>query len=627
MKDNIFNNNLIFRLSILIGLIGGIIIIFLTQNSYGGADATQHYNMAHWSWKHPELFFNHWGKPVFTILISPFAQLGMNAARCFNLFIGIITAILIWRIADKLNIQNARISIYLVLLTPIYFILIFTPLTEVLFSFFLVLSIYFFFNKKYYYSAIVLSFIPLIRNEGIVLFPLFIIAYTCKRKYLTILLLPLGSIFISLLGLLVYKDPFWLITQMPYTGEAVDIYGTGSLLHYINDTRGILGYPIGYLFIIGFIVLLFRWIKNDNLRIDKLFFIILLIPGSYITYVAAHSFVWWQGIGNSLGLIRVIGAVTPLAALTALLGLNLVTDLIATKNKIVATVFFYLLLIWIFALGLGTHRFGFILTKEQILAQEANDFIKSNDLASNKIYYFDPFVPYDLEIDPYDTDICQNGLPTTSNPSAVIPDSNIIVWDSHFGPNEFRINLNTLIDDPFLQLIAHFEPEFPIVTLGGHNYEVYIFMKNSLLNELPANEFAFDFEFGACSNSDISYSGDNSCFINKDISYKNFIDKKLISITDTITLVNISIEGWILSEDTLAKPVLLVCSLQQSDEITYYSTFDLSKIIHLENGWNKISHTFKHNGIKSLDETLKIYIWNKYQQDFYVDEIRIVVSG
>ncbi len=249
-----------------------LLIIFLTQTSYGGGDSIQHYNMAHWGWKYPWLLFDHWGKPAFTILISPFAQLGINGARSFSLLLGFGTAIIMWKIAQILKFRNSELSMFLVLFTPVYFILMFTPLTEVSFSFFLALSILLFFKRKYYLSALVLSFLPLIRNEGIVLFPLFILAFSLKRKMLTIPLLTVGFWLISLLGFSYYDDFWWLITKMPYSGDAVDIYGSGSLFHFLNDTRGILGYPIAVLFIAGLIISLINWGKNDKYKLSDTFF-------------------------------------------------------------------------------------------------------------------------------------------------------------------------------------------------------------------------------------------------------------------------------------------------------------------------------------------------------------------
>ncbi len=460
-----------------IGFIAGIITIFTTQNSFGGGDSTQHFNLAYWGWEHPHLLFDHWGKPLFTILISPMAQFGMNGARIFNLIFGIATGIIIWRIAVEFKFKRALLSMFFVIFTPIYFILIFTPLTEVLYSFFITLSILLFFKKKYYLSAIILSFTPLIRNEGIVLIPVFLTAYLLKKKYLTIPLLSIGFLFISLLGYPIYKDFWWLITQMPYMGDAGDIYGSGSILHFIGDTRGILGYPIGYLLPLGLIIIIHRWVKTEGLKLNDSFFFILLVVGSYIVFLSAHSYVWWKGIGNSLGLVRVMGSVTPLAALTAFIGFSFLIDQISRLNNKAAKFFTYGSLFWMFMLGIATHQSGFNLSKQQQLITESSGFIINNDLAKDKIFYYDPFVPYSMGIDPYNINVCQLGVVNKMKPSLGMPDNSLLIWDSHFGPNEGRTPLNILLSDKNLELIETFTPPEPVIVLGGYNYEVKIFRK------------------------------------------------------------------------------------------------------------------------------------------------------
>ena len=416
------NNKFTIYAFLALSFFAGIILILTTQNSFGGGDSIQHYSMAHWGWKYPKLLFDHWGKPIFTILISPFAQIGINGARIYNLLLGFGTAIVIWQIAQILKFKNSTISIFFVLFTPIYFILIFTPLTEVSFSFFLALSILVFFKKKYYLSAIILSFLPLIRTEGIVLLPLFILAYFFRKKILAIPLLLSGFLIISLAGYSYYDDFWWLITKMPYSGDAIDIYGSGSLFRFINDTRGILGYLLGVLFIIGLIFSLIQWVQKDKFKFSNTFYFLLLVPGSYIVFLSAHSFAWWLGVGNSLGLIRVIGSVTPLAALTALLGFNLIIDLLNRKNKFIGKIITYGIIIWIIAFGIGTHRGGFKLSDNQVLIQQTTTFLKNNNLIKHKLYYFDPFVVYELSIDPYDVTKCSWGIPNVEKASLGIPD-------------------------------------------------------------------------------------------------------------------------------------------------------------------------------------------------------------
>lgn len=260
------NNNYIIYFILVLGFIAGLIVIFLTQNSYGGGDNFAHYKFAHWGWKYHHLLFDHWGKPVFTIFISPFAQFGINGARIYNLLMGFSTALIVWKLAIHFKFKYSALILLLVIFTPIYFILMFTTLTEVSFSFFLALAVLLFFKKKYLFSAIAVSFLPIVRTEGIVLFPLFVMAFSLKKKYLSIPFLLTGFFVITLCGLPFNDDFWWLITKMPYSGDAKDIYGSGSLFRFINDTRGILGYPIWILFVMGLLVSLIRWGKIDKYK-------------------------------------------------------------------------------------------------------------------------------------------------------------------------------------------------------------------------------------------------------------------------------------------------------------------------------------------------------------------------
>ncbi len=561
MNNFLNKQNTIVTIIISISFIIGIIVILTTQNSFGGGDSTQHFNLAYWGWEHPHLLFNHWGKPLFTILISPMAQFGMNGARVFNLILGFATGATIWKIAIELKLKNAILSMFFVIFTPIYFALIFTPLTEVLFSFFISISVLLFFKKKYLLSAIILSCTPLIRNEGIVLFPLFVFAYLAKRQFLTIPLLFVGFLSISTLGYWHHNDFWWLISKMPYAGDAADIYGSGSLFHFLNDTRGILGYPLGFLFPIGFIIMSIRWIKQDNYNLTTNFYFLLLISGSYIVFVAAHSYVWWQGIGNSFGLVRVIGSVSPFAALTSLVGFSFILDQIISIKKKAGLIFSILLLGWIFALGLGTHRGGFKLTVEQKLVEQTSNYLKENKLDNSKIYYFDPFVPFTLGIDPYDTEICQFGINNKNIPSKGLSPGDLIIWDAHFGPNEFRTTLASLMNDNQLELIKTHKPTEPKIVLGGYSYEIYVFRKKAIeIIQLPKT-IHLDYENPVKYSNSMAHNGSYSLHVSHQTEYINLFDLNLDKIHDSIVGFNIKLEGFINIENSKGEESPLVCSL------------------------------------------------------------------
>ncbi len=270
-QENYLVSFLLFNL-----FIAFLVVIFNTENSFGGGDHFNHFKHAYWGWKYPELLFTHWAKPIFTILISPFAQFGINGARIYNVILGIFTSFLCWKIAKLMRFNSAWVVILLVIFTPIYFILMFTSLTEVTFSFLLVLSILLFLKEKYIWSAIVLSFLPLARTEGVIIIPLFVLAYVLKKEYKAIPFLLAGFFLISISGWPFYDNFFWLITKMPYTGSAKEIYGSGSIFHFIYHTSEILGYFIATLFLIGTIKLNIDWGVKERFALSHKFYFILL---------------------------------------------------------------------------------------------------------------------------------------------------------------------------------------------------------------------------------------------------------------------------------------------------------------------------------------------------------------
>jgi hypothetical protein len=316
-----------------------LVVIFNTPNSFGGGDNYAHFKLVFLGWKHPELLFSYRGKPLFTILLSPFAQLEINYTRIFNLISELLTSYFSWMLARELKLENSWMIVFLVVFTQICFSLIFAVLIGVLQSMLLVLAVLLFFKKKYIWSAVFASFLPIIRNESVILLPFLIIVYLLQKQLKAIPFLITGFVIISLLGWRFYVSLFWIITKVSYEETASVIYGHGNLFSFVvklcrfNAKPSTLGCPVTILFFGGFVKYLLDCIKKDNFKITNRFYFLLLLPVIFLMFLAAHSFVWWKDMGNSLGLIRIVSSVIQLAALTALAGLNLLTQFISRNKK------------------------------------------------------------------------------------------------------------------------------------------------------------------------------------------------------------------------------------------------------------------------------------------------------
>lgn len=63
--------------------LGFYYVASLSPGVEGGMDSYNHYLISRFSWIHPkELLLDQWGKPLYNILASPFAQFGMMGGGC-----------------------------------------------------------------------------------------------------------------------------------------------------------------------------------------------------------------------------------------------------------------------------------------------------------------------------------------------------------------------------------------------------------------------------------------------------------------------------------------------------------------------------------------------------------------
>ncbi|HOW32578.1 MAG TPA: hypothetical protein PLP88_13520, partial [Bacteroidales bacterium] len=149
------------------------VLAILSTTIFEGADNIAHYNLAHYAFKHPELFLYHWGKPLFTILSSPFAQFGFTGIKLFNVVAGIATAYFAYRYLRSQKIELPFVVMPFVVFVPMYFMMMQTGLTEVLCSLIFVAAAFCFADKRYLLSAIIISFVPIARTETLITLPIF----------------------------------------------------------------------------------------------------------------------------------------------------------------------------------------------------------------------------------------------------------------------------------------------------------------------------------------------------------------------------------------------------------------------------------------------------------------------
>ncbi len=443
--------------------------LFSEGGGYGGGDSSMHMLIPKFSFKHPGLFLHHWGKPFFILASSPFAQFGFLGMEIFNIICALSSAYMIYLIAKDSGFQNSWMAFFFSLLSPVYFVVIFSGLTEIFFGFILVLSVFLVTRKKYFISAAIVSFLPFVRSEGYLLLMLFALLLIYRKKFTALPLLAAGTLIYSIAGGIYFHDFKWIIHQNPY-GQST-IYGSGSPFYFLSQNEFIFGTALIVLIVVGILSFI---IKREK---KKLYFTkvtpeeAILLFGSIATYFIAHSVFWWKGWFGSAGLIRVMAGIAPLFAFPALRGVNAILSV--WDSKILKAAILIAVVIMPFKQNKFPRQFDY----EEATLDKACKWIAENNLSSKKIVYSHPFVVFRAGKDPFDSHSASEFFILNGQaPELSVENGDLIIWDSHFSPNEGKIPLTEFSENRNFRLLNSFSSDMS-VTPKDKKFEVYVFEK------------------------------------------------------------------------------------------------------------------------------------------------------
>ena len=115
--------------------------------------------------------------------------------------------------------------------------------------------------------------------------------------------------------------------------------------------------------------------------------------------------------------------------------------------------------------------------QEEVVLQEASNYIKAHQLDTNYIIYYNPFNAYLLDLDHFSDAHSRNQLYDNNQPHKDLKSGTIIIWDAHFSPNESGLPKINLEQDSQLIKLKQFKPVHSFQVYGGQQYEVLLFQK------------------------------------------------------------------------------------------------------------------------------------------------------
>jgi len=450
-------NNPIYIVLLLFALLSSYVL--LNFNGTGGVgDSILHYLFAKHAPTHPELYFNHWAKPLFTLLSSPFAQFGFTGIKVFNVIVSLFTLFFTYKSAETLGLKNAILSVVILIATPLFFLLTFSGLTEPLFALFVASGTYYAAKKQYLLASILISFLPFVRSEGLIIMGVFGLYFLLQKQWKAIPFLIVGHLVYSVAGYFVYHDILWVFTKIPYAAMN-DNYGHGQLTHFVTQLMFVVGVPLYILCCAGLLALIWKSIKKTiNLEIQ------VFIGLGFLTFFIAHSLFWYLGIFNSMGLKRVFVGISPLMAIMALIGYNFIIEELL-KNKRIPRIFaqrFLLIYIMIFPFtsnpAAPKWEKALNLSGSQECALKIADYFNEhpeqnpakNPKKNTRFMFIDPYLSVALHINHFDP-----AIRTELNSGALngLHSGDIVIWENWFAVVERGITKKSLDENPKLKFM------------------------------------------------------------------------------------------------------------------------------------------------------------------------------
>jgi hypothetical protein len=433
-------------------------------------DGVVHYEMARYSWAHSTLFLDLWGKPLFTLLSSPFAQLGHWGMVLFNALCFTATC---WAADGILRRYTAARWLFppALLLVPAYGTMLLAGMTEVLFALLAVLAVRAATQHRSILLAVVVSLMPFSRPEYVGFAPFAVLWLVLHRQWRALPFLLVGHLLYALPGLLVHGDPLHAFHGDPYVG-AQEIYGHGDIDHFLVNAPAIYGAPLLHAFLAALVLGIILRLRRTITGPDPL---VLLAVLPALAIFLLHSVLWWQGLKGSLGLTRVLATTAPLVLLFTLHRIGQAGSHVLQGRVVRVSLTMFLATVYLSGAVkafLQERPLPVEADRHQQFLDRVGDRVRQLRDPGERLVYNSPYIGFRAAVDPHDPQ--QRMVLQRDRDDLGMAPGDLVIWDAHYSPNEGNIDLQWLLEHGALHFVDRLEPDEPMRVLGNRPMEVFI---------------------------------------------------------------------------------------------------------------------------------------------------------
>ncbi len=208
------------------------IFSFYYTSFYQGEEGAQYMNaLAFWHDKNSIL--GNWAKTGWKILYAPIVLFGKQGALIANCLFSAFSGFFAYKLASKIIEKKTALPFIFLISQTLWFLLAFKFYSEIPTAFFLTLALYLFYCNKYIGFALSASFVLLLRQEFVFIFPYFAILLLKRKQWIAFFSLGLFPLLYNIWGWQVTGDMLYALNESRKYAESIkNSYPRQGFDHY-----------------------------------------------------------------------------------------------------------------------------------------------------------------------------------------------------------------------------------------------------------------------------------------------------------------------------------------------------------------------------------------------------------
>jgi len=325
-KINLPKEEVVF---LILTLILSVIYFVFSKTSTGfyQHDEAAHFVSMRTFWYDYTSALGNWSKPGFKLVYALPALLGEQFVIYFNCLIASFSSFFVYKIGKQLKSQYAPLAFFLLATQPMWIMISSRNYAELLSAFLIVLGVYLHYKEKYYWSAIIVSYLCLVRQEFYLLYGMYGLYLLFQKKFLPAVVSVIPQIVISIWSYIANGDILYIYTSIfDFSEIAGDAYPRQGFAHYFKMSSVIFG-SVNLTMFFAYIAIKLVTFKRVN----------ILILSAAIFFFLLHSLFNSKTLDfgpSSGGNLRYMVVIAPLIALLATFTLDEFVKL-GTRQRII----------------------------------------------------------------------------------------------------------------------------------------------------------------------------------------------------------------------------------------------------------------------------------------------------